>query len=160
MPGTGVSAVKYTSDDLREHTICPSFNTNLLLDYHDVMLLMEECLTPVKSACGLRSSQTYTEPGEIILRSSLSNRRVTIGRRFKCTAWKMIRASEGDRILRPVQVARCIEDGCHKVRCEKIEESEKELGRNQRAENAGLYLEDTDGEVIHLRHNAIGFVDE
>jgi hypothetical protein len=68
----------------------------------------KKSLTPVKSAWGLRSSQTYTQPGEIIPRSSLANRRVTIGRMFNCTAWQIIRASAGDRIRRSVQVARCI----------------------------------------------------
>ena len=37
-------------------------------------------LTPVASASGPRSSQTYTEPERMHRRSSLSNRRDTIGK--------------------------------------------------------------------------------
>lgn len=46
----------------------------------------------------------------IRLRSSVSNRRVTMGRMVRKTAWKMIRASAGDLIRIPVMVARCIMD--------------------------------------------------
>ncbi len=90
------------------HTICPAFDAHLPDGIRSMVHNEVASLTPVSSAWGPRSSHTYTEPGDIKLRSSVSSLRVTIGRMPVRTAWKMTLASEGDRMRMPVQVARCI----------------------------------------------------
>lgn len=67
--------------------------------------------TPVASACGPRSSQTYTQPDEIARRSSVSSLLRVIGNIFSDTAWNIIWASEVDRTRSPVQVGRCMTGG-------------------------------------------------
>ncbi len=54
------------------------------------------------------SSQTKTCPGEIARRSSASNRRDTIGNKFRNTAWNTVRASLGDLMRKFAQVGLCI----------------------------------------------------
>ena len=54
------------------------------------------------------SSQTKTQPEWIARRSSVSNRRATIGKIPRETAWKMVWASRGDLTRSLLQVGLCM----------------------------------------------------